>query len=234
MKKLAATLCIIGISSISLPLYAQGIPVIDPASIAQAVLQLEQMRLEYQRQYEQLQQATRQGDALTGSRNMGDLFNGSNDQSMRRALPADISAMINPSSGSFDSSSEQVRSTFSLLQQQFQPVNTTDFGTNANLPWHQSYQQHTNLTHSSMAASQESYNNVAQRMQTYEGFLTELNNSPDMKTTADLQARIAVENAILMNEMIRLLSLQMQQQTAADNKDVTSVRSLHQARQPSP
>jgi hypothetical protein len=85
-----------------------------------------------------------------------------------------------------------------------------------------------------MAASQESYNNVAQRMQTYEGFLTELNNSPDMKTTADLQARIAVENAILMNEMIRLLSLQMQQQTAADNKDVTSVRSLHQARQPSP
>jgi type IV secretion system protein VirB5 len=213
---------------------AGGIPVIDTGNIAKAVLQLEQMKAQYQRQFRQLEQATRQADAMTGTRNMGHLHNAPSDQKMRRALPSDIDALLDPSSGTFGASAQQVRTMFHLLQEQYQPVATEEFGYNATLPWHQSYEHHSTMTHSSLAASHTSYNNVAPRMATYEAFLAELNSTQDVKATADLQARIAVENGILMNEMIRLLSLQIQQKAAADNAHIGSVRSLHQARQPLP
>ena len=66
---------------------AQGIPVYDASSFAQLVTQLDQMAKEYQKQLEQLDEAIKQTDALTGSRNMGDVANGALEQQLRQYLP---------------------------------------------------------------------------------------------------------------------------------------------------
>lgn len=210
---------------------AAGVTVNDPVAIAKQILQYKTQLEQYARQYEQLQQAINQAKAMTGTRLMGNMLNTVLDQDLRRALPADLGSLLDPSSGSFSMSAEEVVSILEVMQERYDPVKIEDFGENADLPWHKAYSQHSKTTHSTLAASETAYNNTAKRVESYETFLSELNNSEDVKTTADLQARISVENGILTNEMLRMMSLQMQQQAAADNARMSSIRSLHQARQ---
>ena len=50
---------------------AQGIPVYDASSFAQLIAQIDAMADDYQKQLEQLDEAVRQSNAMTGSRNIG-------------------------------------------------------------------------------------------------------------------------------------------------------------------
>jgi hypothetical protein len=61
-------------------------------------------------------------------------------------------------------------------------------------------------------------------MQTYESLLSELNNSDDLKASVDLNARIAAENGILMNEIMRLNAIQIQQNSSIDNTQLMENR----------
>ena len=54
-----------------------------------------------------------------------------------------------------------------------------------------------------MAASEQAYNNIAARIQTYETLLNELNNTTDLKASVDLQARISAENGMILTELMR-------------------------------
>lgn len=51
-----------------------------------------------------------------------------------------------------------------------------------------------------MAASEQAYNRISNRINTYENMLDELNNTTDLKASVDLQARIA-ENGMILNEL---------------------------------
>ena len=82
----------------------------------------------------------------------------------------------------------------------------------------------TGTTYAAIAASEQAYNNIPVRMQTYESLLSELNNSDDLKASVDLNARIAAENGILMNEIMRLNAIQIQQNSSIDNTQLMENR----------
>jgi hypothetical protein len=71
-------------------------------------------------------------------------------------------------------------------------------------PIAQSIDRKTATTYSSMAASEQSYNTVAPRTTTYETLLQQVDTSPDLKSSVDLQSRIAAENGLTQNELVRL------------------------------
>jgi hypothetical protein len=79
-------------------------------------------------------------------------------------------------------------------------------------------------TMAAAAASEQAFNNIARRIQTYERLLEELNATDDLKASVDLQARIAAENGLLMNDLMRLQTIQMQHEAAKDIQTITSQR----------
>jgi hypothetical protein len=68
----------------STPSKAQGIPVYDASGYTQLIAQLDAMADDYANQIDQLEEAVRQADAITGTRNMGDVANGVFEQQLRQ------------------------------------------------------------------------------------------------------------------------------------------------------
>jgi type IV secretion system protein VirB5 len=85
-----------------------------------------------------------------------------------------------------------------------------------------------------MAGSEEAYNSISNRIEIYESLMEELNNTQDLKASVDLQARIAAENGLILNEIMRLQAMQIQQQTAADNETLIDYRHSSTANQYDP
>jgi len=203
---------------------AQGMPVYDAASYIQMLSQLEQMAKDYQKQLEQLDQAVKQTGALTGTRDMGSLLNGGDEASLRRYLPGSWQDILSMNSSQNESASgaqqiyQQLRATYNHLPaEEF-------IASDPEGPIAKAYERRTGTTLAAMSASEQAYNNIETRIETYEALLQSLNNTQDLKTSVDLLARISAENGFLLNEIIRLNAISMQQSAALDNEALTSYR----------
>lgn len=199
--------------------HAQGIPVYDATSFAQFGTTINEMAKDYQKQIEQL-------EAMSGARNAGMLSNGAFEQQLKQYLPnswEDTMDMIN--AGSLPSGALGTQSIFSNLYNAYDPIT----GEQAYLTDPSGYSakaldRKTNTTIAAMAASEQVFNQTQQRNQIYQSLLGELNNSPDMKNSIDLQARIAAENGMAINELMRQNAIQMQQKAAGDNQDLVDIK----------
>ncbi len=205
---------------------AQGIPVYDASSFTQMVSQLDAMSKDYQKQMEQLEQAIRQADAITGTRDMGSLNNTTLESELRRYLPTTWQQTMNMMNAQgLGSSGLGTQSIYSNLTDAFQPLPGSEFLPDDPAgPISQALDRRNNTTYAAMAASEQAYNSISTRIDAYENMLEELNNTEDLKASVDLQARIAAENGMIMNELIRLQAIQMQQKAAADNEILTTYR----------
>jgi len=198
---------------------AQGIPVYDNASLLQTVTQLKQMAEDYQKQIEQLDESIKQTGAITGTRNMGSFANGQLEAELRRYLPntwQDTMNMINAGNTS---------GIYSDLYNTYHPITGAEFMTSdPNGAIATALDRKTGTTYAAMAASEQAYNNIEKSVVRYEAMLSELNNTDDLKASIDLQARIAVENGLVLNELMRLKTIEIQQQAASDNQSLTNQR----------
>lgn len=205
---------------------AQGIPVYDASSFAQLIAQIDAMADDYQKQLEQLDEAVRQSNAMTGSRNMGDVANGLLEQQLREYLPntwQDTMNIIN--SGNVPNGALGTQSIYNDLYNDFSPLSGADLmpsDPTSNVA--KAIDRHTSTTYAALSASEQAYNNVPVRMQTYNTLLSELNNSDDLKTSVDLQARIAAENGVALNELMRLNAIRIQQDASIDNETLMNSR----------
>lgn len=206
--------------------HAQGIPVYDASSFTQMVTQLESMSKDYQKQMEQLDQAIRQADAITGSRNMGSLNNSSLESELRRYLPTTWEQTMNMMGAQgLGSAGMGTQNIYNTLTSTYQPLPGSEFlPSDPTGPIAQAFDRRNNTTYAAMAASEQAYNRISNRINTYENMLDELNNTTDLKASVDLQARIAAENGMILNELIRLQAMQVQQRAAADNETLTTYR----------
>ena len=210
---------------------AGGIPVIDGVAITHAITQLNEMAKDYQTQLDQLDQALNTYNSLTGGRDIGDLLNSSADQDLRRALPADLQDMIglNNANG-LGSAGLQTQGIYGDLLTNYNPISGAELFTNDPTgTLATAHDRYKDTTYAALAASESSYNNATKRLAGYEALLTELNTSPDLKSSVDLLARISVENGILMNELMKMQALQMQLNGAAQNKIITDTRRINTA-----
>lgn len=205
---------------------AQGIPVYDASSFAQLIAQIDAMADDYQKQLEQLDEAVRQSNAMTGSRNMGDVANGLLEQQLREYLPntwQDTMNIIN--SGNVPNGALGTQSIYNDLYNDFSPLSGADLmpsDPTSNVA--KAIDRRTGTTYAALSASEQAYNNVPVRMQTYNTLLSELNNSDDLKTSVDLQARIAAENGVALNELMRLNAIRIQQDASIDNETLMNSR----------
>lgn len=227
MKRIAlSTLVVSLLMCVPSMAQAQGIPVYDASSFAQMVSQMEAMSRDYQKQLEQLDQAIKQADAITGTRNMGALNNSSLETELRRYLPTTWAQTMNMMNAQgLGSAGTQTQNIYNSLTTAFQPLPGSEFlPSDPNGPIAQALDRRNNTTYAAMAGSEQAYNDVSARINVYENMLQELNNTTDLKSSVDLQARIAVENGMILNELIRLQAIQIQQKSATDNETLTTYR----------
>ena len=164
---------------------AQGIPVIDVSSIAQAIQQLQQM----QQQFEQMKQTHASFNKLTS---MGDIASILNRPEIRRALPNDFSAAQAALLGQgADRSSDGIYVS----------------------PASDYYNAQVNRQRDGIAGQksigQQLYDAASKRIDGIDSLRKQIGQSEDPKTIADLQARIQTEIASANTDTVRMQALAM-------------------------
>ncbi len=186
----------------SLSVHAQ-IPVTDGASIAARAAQHVESLAKYLEQITtlkaQLESANRQFEALTGTRNLGDILN---NPAIRNSLPQDVRAILNSSEdslGSIQHSVKRIRDEERL---------TADFSID-----NQALTRRIeNLGMRSKALLEQGQEGMEGRIKQLDQLQTQINLAVDPKAIADLQARLLVEQANIQADQMRadLLSRQIE------------------------
>lgn len=202
------------------PALASGIPVYDASTFTQMVTQLNQMSKDYQKQLEQLEQAVKQANAMTGKRNMGSLANGAAQSDLRRYLPNTWEETMHMmSAGGLGATATGTQGIYSNLLSTYKPLAGADLMTSdPSGTVSKAFDRRSNTTYAAMATAEQSYNSIESRIGTYEDMLGELNNTTDLKSSVDLGSRISAENGLIMSDLLRLNAVQMQQKSAEDNQ----------------
>jgi type IV secretion system protein VirB5 len=192
-------------------------PVIDIANLAQALesfMQLSAQLQQLERQYTQMQQ---QYESLTGSRNMGGLFNGSSDQQMRTYAPGSWQQSLSIlQQGGLPGNAATVQTAGQSFAQT-QGINQTGSqvypGSSANA---QAYNASSGATAAAAGLGQAAYNQTQARMQRVQQYLAQINSTSDVKASIDLNARLLAEVNEALTQMIQLEAAQIQVQGSAN------------------
>ena len=169
-------------------------------------------------QLEQLEEAARQVQALTGPRGMSRLRNGTTFRTARRYAPSSWrDTLLILERGGNPGNARDVRRIMEELEDEYNIGGAEDYNPiNPNDPAARAFQNRRDTTYAATAISETSYNQTERRVETMEAFLDEIERAGDMKAISDLNARIGAENGLLLAELIRLNAIQMQQAAAAE------------------
>jgi len=215
------------------PAHAQGIPVIDIQGLFQSLLQaeralaeLDQLAKQYEKQIEQLSVAIEQRDALLGSRGAGSLLNGPEAQAARRALPGTLEALLRLAETG-DVSLAELRGLYAAREDDLELSSMDQIGSRSE-PGRTSraYERTRRATLANLAVSEKAYDDAARRIVTYEALLRAIDQTQDLKASADLASRIDAENGLVLNELVRLQSLQMATQASAGANELVGRSNL--------
>lgn len=186
---------------------AGGLPVIDTSNLLQAVQQ-------YQQLVQQLQQMQQQYAALTGGRGMGGLYDSPLDQQMRQYAPPSWQQSLSVlQQGGLPGNAGDVARAAQVFahSQGFTPSGTTVFPSNSgNNPDALAYTSSAGATAAAAGLSQAAYDQTQARMQRVQRYLAQINATPDLKASIDLNARLLVEVNEALAQLIQLQAAQMQ------------------------
>ena len=182
---IALTLAISLQASIT-PANAGGIPVIDVANLANTLENIVQWGKQLQAMKEQYAQQLAQYQSMTGKRGFGNVLN---DPKLRQYLPVDAqkvySQMMRPLQ-SMDVCNGQITESLTLCQAEVKKY----------------YIDRDNY--------EKAYDTASAEQTQIQGLMDQINNTDDPKAIAELQARIAGEQAKIQNTVVQLqLSAQL-------------------------
>lgn len=187
------------VAAIAAPVvHATGIPTVDLAALTQRVQQLMQLQNQLETMKMQLQSQANQLKAVTGSRGMGSLLQNNLDQLM-------------PKSGNiYDGGQVSMPRADDLMKQ--------IIAGSGKAP---DQIANDNASNAALAAawSEGTYTVTTKRVETLQSLADNINATPDAKASADLQARIAVEQAAIANEANRLAVLRDRAQAQKDMQE---------------
>jgi type IV secretion system protein VirB5 len=169
--------------------HAQGVPTISPAELAQQMEQVQQLMRQIENQEAQYR-------ALTGNSSLGTIMN---DASLRNYLPEQWQDIYDQAkSGSLSGISSTMRS----IEQQ-------EGMTDAATPGQQRYYD---VLSANKAMNEQAYSATMARLNNIQSLMQQSNLTQDPAEKADLQNRMAAEEAMVTNEQTRLqLTAQLQQ-----------------------
>ena len=207
-----------GLALLSVGQARAGIPVIDGANLfnsaAQVVAwgkQYTQMATQYAKQVQQFQQAVQQYQSLNGVRGMGALVN---NPAIRRYLPNEWGQAVNliDSPGGFTGLQNKINS----IRTASQLVSAADTGLNLSSNAAKMFVGAQNQAAINRALSEEGYKQASHRITAIQSLIDKVDDAPDAKDVADLQARIQAEQAMVQNEMVKLAAMGQLQQAQRD------------------
>ncbi len=188
MKRTFVTILAVCIIVLNSPSFAGGIPVFDAAGVAQAIQTVTQLK-------QQVESLKKQYDAITGTRNLGDILN---NPALREYLPSDWANIYD----------KVQKGEYKGLSGAATAIKDAEklYGKGTG------QQRVYDTLASNKAMTQEAYKNTIDRLNNIQALMKQINGANDTKAAADLQNRIASENAMIQNEQTRLnLMFQLQQ-----------------------
>jgi len=197
----------VALAAFALPAAAQGIPVFDTSTYVQALAQVQNTVKMIDQGKQQIQQAQQTFDSLSKLTNVNNIAPQLLQSQVRNLLP---NTSINAStllSGDL-SKMGSLGTLASSIQARYALPST---GSDADAAYAQALKGATGSS-AAMAALGENTLSVTQtRMQGLDQLREQLSSAKDPKDVMDLQARIAVEQAQLQNDMLKMQAIQMAQ-----------------------
>jgi type IV secretion system protein VirB5 len=195
--------------------FAQGIPVIDAAALAQMLQQVITMSQQLEQMKNQFSLMTQQYAAITGNAGLGGIADPG--LAARNYLPSDFTSLLtsisNGSGGSLSALAQQIRGSNATM---------TDAQMGAIMGTGTAYARlmtQRDQNASTAAAVQTAFSQASARFATLQSLISSVNSTTDQTSKLDLQNRIQSEQAQLANEKIKLdamsASLNSQQQLNA-------------------
>lgn len=185
-----------------------GIPVIDVAGVAQAVLQVQAWGQQFQQMTSQFTQMQQQYNSLNGSRGMGNL---ASNPALRQYLPSDYKSILSNGYGN----SAAIRSSSKVYG-----IENTSL--NAGSDTAKAFEANANQAAINRAVAEDGYAKASARFADIQTLLDKVNNAPDAKDIADLQARIQAEQVMQQNEQTKLMMFGQLAQAQRDLQDQQS------------
>lgn len=211
------TVVILSIPSVS---NATGIPTVDIANILQTTLSaFENIRQTYN-QYRQIENEIKQIEAITGVYGMGFLLNDLFNKNERRYVPEkylDVLEMLE--NGSVPAHQIDAKIAFELALEAYQNYEAEDLFEEGQETMMEEYELNAKRVFGTMGISQTAYNNTDKRVEKVELLAESIEVTENQKSSTDLNSRIAAEQAILTNELIRQVSIQNIQETEKREQD---------------
>lgn len=191
--------------------FAQGIPVIDAAGIAQAISQGVQLAEQIQQLKNQLDQAMQLYNSLNGARGMANLLN---TPLARQYLPKSASDLYGLSSGAggFTSISQSI-ATLKKAGAVLNSGDLTSAGAKSALDKAQT------AIASKQATIEAAFNAAGARFDSLQGLIDNIDTATDPKAVQDLQARISAEQVMMQNETAKLAMLDQIRRAQQDLAD---------------
>lgn len=180
------------------PAQAGGIPVIDAASLTQAITQVEHMLTQIDELRTQIEKAQEQIDRANGVRGYGNAIDTAYDTAMDVDTDSALAALGLKRGSEYGLSDEAAE--------------VYDYGNERTAEWN--------------ARSAQALKQTQERFQKLAGLVSEVNQAEDQKDVEDLQARIQAESVLMENELakLKMLESQAKAQQAAHNAKVRQMR----------
>ena len=177
---------------------AQGIQVIDIATLTQTIMQVMNDITEIENQVQQISQLQSQVNSINGTRNLGNVFN---SPALQNYVPPDAYLALNAVNASGYAG---LTPTARALRDSAIVYNCMDLSgaarTSCQAVLAQPYQQK-GLLQDAMTAA-------AGRLGQIRALMNQVNATSDQKSVLEIQARIGAENAMLAHEMSQIQMLQ--------------------------
>lgn len=189
------------------PASAQGIPVFDSSTYLQALQQVANTATQIQKAEQQIQQAQQTFNSLSKLTNVNQLATNLINSQVRNILPnttIDAATLLkgDPSQlGSLGTLAANIQSRYGM----------TSTGSDADAAYAQALKGATAGSAATAALGENTLNITQARMQGLDQLRQALSAAKDPKDVMDLQARIAVEQAQLQNDMLKMQAIQMAQ-----------------------
>ncbi|RVJ87672.1 MULTISPECIES: P-type DNA transfer protein VirB5 [Sinorhizobium] len=202
--------CVVIASALSLSATGaagQGIPVIDQTAIAKQIESIAQLKAQLDALNQQIEQAQQLHGSLNKLTDMADVASVLNDPAIRKALPADFSAIEDLFKG--NGTGVVADSASKLLE------GNTTYQTNAADFYAQELSRIQNKNAGQMSLGQQIYDAATKRIDGIDQLREKISTAGDAKDIADLQARLQAEQAFLQTDVLRMEGLRMVQQAQA-------------------
>ena len=207
---------------------AGGLPVVDVTNLIESLRQLAQMELAYARQLQQLERAAEQVEAMSGHSGMGVLLNGPRYRNARRYTPRSWQDTLRIlDAGGLPGSAADTRTIYKRVSKDYR------IGSGANIdrrddtsPNAIAHQRRRDTAYASMAVAERAFDEANTRTVNYEALMARIESTENAKAIADLATRVEVENGLSLNELVRLQTIRLQQQAAADQQGLVDATNM--------